>query len=77
LLLAFYCADTASVQLTAYVQLIYPNLTLVFSFSGIAIPHWYPRCKNKMRTHRQLMFGKRRQLRCVWLPLLMSLWSRW
>jgi len=44
------------------IPLIYPNLTLVFSFSGIDIPHWYPRCKNKMRTDRQLMFGKRRLL---------------
>jgi len=35
---------------SAYVQLMYPNLTLVFSFSGITIPYWYPRCKNKMWT---------------------------
>ena len=53
--LAFYCADTASVQLTAYVQLMYPNLTSVFSFSGIAIPHWYPRCKNKMCDRRRII----------------------
>ena len=57
-------------------QTMYPNLTSVFSFSGIAIPHWYPRCKNKsVDDGAASMFYSKNNQRCYINYIIYWLWS--